>query len=62
MQRSLLLFENSIKTDATRVRYLYHLNKFKDFYTIKDYDSLLTIDLKQLQIMTEDCYDAKKIG
>ena len=54
MQRSLLLFENSIKTNATRTRYLYHLNKFKEFYKIKDYDSLLTIDPKKLQIMVED--------
>ncbi|MDH3313172.1 MAG: hypothetical protein OEM28_08500 [Nitrosopumilus sp.] len=54
MQRSLLLFENSIKIKATRTRYLYHLNKFRKFYKIKDYDSLLIIDIKKLQIMVED--------
>jgi len=54
MQRSLLLFENSLKTEKTRERYLYYLKKFKDFYKLKDYDSMLTIEQKQLQIMVED--------
>ncbi|MCH7647799.1 MAG: hypothetical protein IIA83_04240 [Thaumarchaeota archaeon] len=54
MQRSLLLFENSLKTEATREKYLYYLGRFKDFYKLKDYDSMLTIPIKQLQIMLED--------
>jgi len=54
VQRSLLLFENSLKTEATREKYLYYLGKFKDFYKLKDYDSMITIPLKQLQIMVED--------
>lgn len=54
MQRSLLLFENSLKTEKTRERYLYYLNKFKDYYKLKDYDSIIAIEQKQLQIMVED--------
>lgn len=54
MQRSLLLFENSLKSEHTREKYLYYLNQFKDFYKLKDYDSMLTIEIKQLQIMVED--------
>ncbi|MCH7562046.1 MAG: site-specific integrase [Thaumarchaeota archaeon] len=54
MQRSLLLFENSLKTKATTEKYLYYLKRFKNFYKLKDYDSMLTIELKQLQIMIED--------
>ena len=54
MQRSLLLFENSLKTEATREKYLYYLGRFKDFYKLKDHDSILTIPIKQLQIMVED--------
>jgi len=31
MQRSILLFENSIKSDAPQKTYLYHLAKFPKF-------------------------------
>jgi|CXWL01.1.fsa_nt_gi integrase/recombinase XerD len=54
MQRSLLLFENSLKTERTRAKYLYYLNQFKTYYKIKDYDSILTISVPELQIMVED--------
>ena len=53
-QRSLLLFENSIKSKATRIEYLKNLNRFKDFYKLKDYDSILGIPNKKLQEMIED--------
>ena len=64
MQRSLLLFENSIKTEATRKIYLYFLDKFKDFYKLRDYDSIIAIGEPQLQIMVEDYVMMlkKKIG
>lgn len=52
-QRSLLLFENSIKSEATKVEYHKNLNRFKDFYKLKDYDSILGIDGKKLQEMVE---------
>ncbi|MDH3780121.1 MAG: hypothetical protein OES15_04605 [Nitrosopumilus sp.] len=54
MQRSLLLFENSLKTEATKKMYLYFLDNFKNFYKLKDYDSIIAIDTPQLQIMVED--------
>lgn len=54
MQRSVLIFENSIKSPATRKTYLYHLNKFMTFFHVKDYDSLATISQEKLQIMMED--------
>ncbi|NND85835.1 MAG: hypothetical protein HKM23_00600 [Nitrosopumilus sp.] len=54
-QRSVLLFENSIKSDATKKKtYLYHLNNFQKFYQIKDYDSLAGIEVGKMQIMVED--------
>lgn len=54
MQRSLLLFENSLKTEPTRKMYLYFLDKFKDFYNLKDYDSIIVLGESRLQIMVED--------
>ena len=54
MQRSLLLFENSLKTEATRKMYLYFLDNFKNFYNLKDYDSIISIETPKLQIMVED--------
>jgi len=54
MQRSILIFENSIKSPATRKTYLYHLNKFMSFFHVKDYDSLATLSQEKLQIMMED--------
>ncbi len=60
-QRSLLLFENSIKSEATREKYLYYLSKFKDFYKLRDYDSVLQIPTEKLQEMVEDyVMDLKK--
>ena len=53
-QRSLLLFENGIKSEATKVEYIKNLNRFKDFYKLKDYDSILGIENKKLQEMVED--------
>ena len=54
MQRSLLLLENATKSKHTFKTYMYHLKKFKDFYKIKDYDSMLSISPDKLQIMLED--------
>ncbi|PBO84912.1 MAG: integrase [Thaumarchaeota archaeon] len=54
MQRSILIFENTIKSPATRKTYLYHLNKFMSFFHVKDYDELAAIPQEKLQIMMED--------
>lgn len=53
-QRSLVVFEHAIKSEATLGNYQYWLNRFISFYKIKDADSLLTIDTKKLQEMIED--------
>ena len=61
MQRSLLLFHNSIKSKVTIEKYTYHLNRFLKFYHLRDYDSIVTMDSKKLQIMLEDyVMDLKK--
>ena len=49
MQRSLVLFENAIKSEATRKAYLYQLEKFKVWLKAKDYDQLLAAPEKQIQ-------------
>ena len=53
-QRSLLLFEESIKSPVTRSNYLDHLDRFLKFTNLKDYDSLLKLDSEQLQTILED--------
>lgn len=53
-QRSLLIFENSIKSKATLKEYLKCLDKFQKIYHLKDYDSILSIEPKKLQEMIED--------
>jgi len=53
-QRSILLFEQAMKTEATKKSYMYQLDKFRKYYHLKDYDSILTIQQKKLQIMVED--------
>ena len=53
-QRSILIFNHAISSEATRKGYLNELKRFKEFYKIRDYDSLTTIEPKKLQIMIED--------
>ncbi len=53
-QRSLLLFEQSIKSKWTLRNYKKHLARFLDFVKIKDSDSLLQIPSDDLQVMIED--------
>ncbi|MEK0367843.1 MAG: hypothetical protein QQN45_07945 [Nitrosopumilus sp.] len=50
----MLIYENTIKSSATRKTYLYHLNKFMIFFDVKDYDGLAVIPQEKLQIMMED--------
>ncbi len=60
-QRSILLFEQAIKSEATKKAYLFQLNKFLKFYHIKDLDSLLKIAIEKLQQMLEDyLFELKK--
>jgi len=60
-QRSILLFENSIKSEETREKYFYYLKKFKEFYKLRGFDSIIQIPVGKLQIMVEDyVMDLKK--
>lgn len=49
-----ILFENSIKSEFTRKQYMYHLQRFVAYYKLKDMESIVKIEQKQLQIMMED--------
>jgi len=64
MQRSLLLFEGAIKTEATRKYYLYYLRKFLDWVKIKDADGLLQLKDNYLQQLVEDYlfYQKKQVS
>jgi len=53
-QRPLLLFEQAIKSEATKVAYKYHLEKFRAWSKIKNYDGLLQAPQKQIQELIED--------
>jgi len=54
VQRSLLIFQNSVKSEETVKHYTWYLNKFKKFYKLKDYDSMVTIETRKIQEMIED--------
>lgn len=54
MQRSLLVFNDAIKSEATRKFYNLALNKFLEWCRIKDADSLLKLDDDKIQIILED--------
>jgi len=54
MQRSLLIFENSIKSPASKKTYLYYLDNFIAHFDLKDYDDLASTPHDKLQIMMED--------
>ena len=53
-QRSILIFEQTIKSKYTRKNYLDHLNRFLQFTNLKDYDSILKVDADPLQTILED--------
>ena len=54
MQRSLLLFEEGIKSPHTKKVYRGHLDAFLKFAKIPDPDKLLQLSRDQLQILLED--------
>ena len=45
----MLLFEQAIKSEATKTAYKYHIEKFRDWTKIKNYDGLLQAPPKQCQ-------------
>ncbi len=60
MQRSHLLFTNSIRSKDTLRVYQYALDKFISHFKLRDYDSLVTIDIKMFQTMVEDYVMGRK--
>jgi len=60
-QRSMLLFEQTIKSQYTLRNYRDHLKRFLKFTKLKNYDSLLKPSKDDIQIMIEDyVMDLKK--
>ena len=53
-QRSIIIFNHALSSESTKIGYLNELKQFKEFYKIRDYDSLTTIEPKKLNIMIED--------
>ena len=49
-----MLFEATIKSQATLETYSMHLRKLLEYSKIKDYDSLITLKPKQIQDLLED--------
>ncbi len=61
IQRSLLVFQNTLNSEVTIKQYTWYLNKFIDFYKLKDFDSIIKIEPRKLQEMIEDyIMDLKK--
>ena len=54
MQRSLLLFENSIHSKATLKVYKFAIEKFVEHFKLRDFGSIVKMDRKMLQEMIED--------
>ena len=54
MERSLLLFENSVKSKITFREYLKRLEKFREFCNTDSFDSLSRMQPVKLQEMLED--------
>jgi len=60
MQRSHLLFTNSIHSKDTLRVYQYSLDKFIEHFKLRDYDSLASMDSKMFQTIVEDYLMEKK--
>ena len=53
VQHSLVMFQESLNSEITRKKYTYVLSIFKDYYKIKDFDGIITIEKSELQKMVE---------
>jgi len=53
-QRSMLLFEQAIKSDVTKKAYMYQIAKFQSWAKVKNADGLLQAPQKDIQILLED--------
>jgi len=54
MQKSIIMFHSAIKSEQTKKLYTFTLDKFREYFIIKDYDSLVSIKPKKTQEMIED--------
>lgn len=52
--RSLVIFEESLKSEETRKIYTYYCQKFANYYKLRDIASIITIPPEKLQTMLED--------
>ncbi len=53
-QRSFQIFLSSLKSEETKKRFIFYLDKFRLHFKIKDYDSIIKLDRKKLTRMIED--------
>ena len=51
MQRSLTMLSSACKSPKTYENYLRHINKFREYFIIKNFDALISIGTKKLQTM-----------
>jgi len=63
-QSSMRLFEQALKSEATKKAYRYQLNKFKEWAKIKNFDGLLQAPQIDIQVLLEDyvIYLKKKVS
>ena len=54
MERSLLLFQNSLKSEKSFVTYFKNLDFFRKFVGSEDFDSITRISQEKLQVFLED--------
>ena len=54
MERNILLFQNSLKSEKSFVTYFKNLNFFRRFIGTKDFDSITRINHQRLQVFLED--------
>ena len=54
MERSLMLFESSVRSKYSLKQYKYNLEKFREFAKVKDYETLASLDSETIQNMLED--------
>ena len=55
MQRSVILFNSALKSEQTKKLYTFTLNKFREYFIIKDYDSLGEPPPQQMELIVDLC-------
>ena len=53
-QRAMLLFEQALKSEATKKAYKYQVDNYRIWTKIKSFDGLLQAPPKDIQILLED--------